>query len=131
MTFILIGDRIISSPTTISTTKNEGANMNSDEAEVRKRLREDRINKEVQRRRDLMEHYPESNYPNGSVIKFEKKDRRSNSATKLLIYAAVKANGKWWMTGFVPGSMDHDSFLTWLFDDLSDTPVIQLATAWE
>ena len=105
--------------------------FNNKTSQEEKRLREDKINREVDRRRELMDRYPESNYPNGSVIRFEKKDRRSSSATKLLIYAAVKANGKWWMTGIGLESMDHDSFLIWLFDDLSDTPVIQLATAWE
>lgn len=97
----------------------------NDEAEIQRRLREEKIDKEVARRRMLFGLYPESGFDEGDVVTFQKLSPYGNGkyGNKLLSYAAIYVNRQWWRTG-VAGGLLHEDFLTWLFSNPESTPVL-------
>lgn len=104
-------------------------NVSSDEAEIQKRLREERIEKEVVRRKSFFVVYPETDFEDGDVVGFVKNSPYGGGKVgyKRLSYAAVYVNRQWWITGSNGGSggMNHEYFLNWLFKDPEDTPQLK------
>lgn len=93
----------------------------SDEQEIQKRLREDRINREVERRRKLMNDVLKNYYVEGDVFSFTKKSKLDG---KELTYLALLMGGYWWITGSTTKQL-LEELLLWVFDNPDHTPVIK------
>lgn len=89
-------------------------------------LREERFRAEVDRRRKILEWFSYGTDPHdeGTVIKFE---RRFKLSAKTYNYAAIKAGGKWYVTGGAesPQRVTWDEFLLWLVGSDNAEPVMQ------
>lgn len=90
----------------------ERLSMSSVDARVAAILRERQAQAEVEKRLKLIEAYGEDCYPEGAVIRFKKQFAKDG---KQYSYAAIKAEGKWYTTGYnAPKGFNWDEFVIWL-----------------
>jgi hypothetical protein len=77
---------------------------------------------------DKLEKRPVDQFEEGAIVTFQKGFGRSFMYT----YAAVKAGGKWWMSGLrrPSGSMSWDSLMEFIEEGETETPVIRYMTDW-
>jgi len=81
-------------------------------AEVAERLRQRRIEAEVDRLEQEIADFGEDDYAEGDVVKFTK---QFVPGGKAYLYAAIKANDAWYTTGpKSPKGYSWDEFVLWL-----------------
>jgi hypothetical protein len=80
--------------------------------EVAEKLRQDRVDKEVEKRLEMIKYYGPDTYPEGTVLKFTKVFEATPD--KEYLYVALKVAGGWYTSGPKGSKYTYDELLMWL-----------------
>jgi hypothetical protein len=103
------------------------ATKSADQA-LRERIETERKEKELADKVAAYEAYGEDTFEDGEVIKFPK---RFGTSDKTYVYAAIKANGKWYTTSTTFASYTWEGLVLWLLSGSRPTTIDEIIHLYE